>query len=84
MSETAAPMSVLESSRRSGLLSRIREGNAIVCSRRLGNADFLSRAVDGVPADTSAAARNAALAHLIDNLSAYQLADLVRRSRRLR
>jgi predicted transcriptional regulator len=61
-----------------GLLSRHKTGNAIEYRPRLSEAEYLSRSIAQTLSGASTDARQAALATLIGNLGAEEVADLQR------
>lgn len=61
-----------------GLLSRQREGHAMVYRPTLSEAEYLSRAIDQTLAGASSEARQVALAQLIGSIDGKELATLKR------
>lgn len=65
-----------------GLLSRARDGRAIVYQPRLTETEFLSRSIESALAGTSTEVRQAVLAQLVGGLGSDELAALRDLSRR--
>ena len=65
-----------------GLLKRARQGNAIVYSPRLSEAEYVSRSIETTLAGASSEARQAVLAHLVGSLDGSELAELRKLARR--
>ena len=65
-----------------GLLKRTRQGNAIVYSPRLTEAEYVSRSIETTLAGASSEARQAVLAHLVGSLDGNELAELRKLARR--
>lgn len=59
-----------------GLLKRERQGNAIVYSPRLSEAEYVQRSVETTLAGASQEARQAVLARLVGSLDGSELAEL--------
>jgi predicted transcriptional regulator len=59
-----------------GLLKRERQGNAIVYSPRLSEAEYVQRSVETTLAGASSEARQAVLARLVGSLDGSELAEL--------
>jgi len=66
-----------------GLLLRVRRGQAIVYSPGISEAEYLSRSIAETLASASSGARQAALARLISELDADEIAALRRRIREI-
>ena len=67
-----------------GLLTRARQGNAIVYKPRISEAEYLSQSIDQALAGASTEARQAVLARLVGGLDSGELARLRRRARQVR
>jgi predicted transcriptional regulator len=65
-----------------GLLKRRREGNAIVYSPRLSEAEYLSRSIQTTLAGASSEARQTVLAQLVGGLRGEELSELRRLAKR--
>ena len=65
-----------------GLLERNRQGNAIVYSPRLTEADYVRRSIETTLAGASSEARQAVLAQLVGSLDGTELAELRELARR--
>jgi predicted transcriptional regulator len=65
-----------------GLLKRTRQGNAIVYSPRLTEAEYVRRSIESTLAGASSEARQAALAQLVGSLDGAQIAELRKLARR--
>lgn len=65
-----------------GLLERRRQGNAIVYSPRLSEAEYVRRSVESTLAGASSEARQAVLAQLVGSLDGNELAELRKLARR--
>jgi predicted transcriptional regulator len=65
-----------------GLLKRRREGNAIVYSPRLSEAEYLSRSIQTTLAGASSEARQTVLAQLVGGLKGEELSELRRLAKR--
>jgi predicted transcriptional regulator len=66
-----------------GLLKRARQGNAIVYSPRLTEAEYVRRSVESTLAGASNEARQAVLAQLVGSLGGNELAELRKLARRI-
>jgi len=66
-----------------GLLDRTREGNAVVYTPRMTEAEYLSRSIENTLAGATADARQSALARLVGGLDSDELAALRRLSRQV-
>ena len=64
------------------LLKRTRQGNAIVYSPRLTEAEYVSRSIESTLAGASSEARQAVLAELVGSLDGNELAELRKLARR--
>ena len=65
-----------------GLLKRERQGNTIVYSPRLSEAEYVGRAVESTLAGASSEARQAVLAELVASLDGSEIAELRKLARR--
>jgi len=65
-----------------GLLKRERQGNAIVYSPRLTEAEYVRRSVESTLAGASSEARQTVLAQLVGSLDGNELAELRKLARR--
>jgi predicted transcriptional regulator len=61
-----------------GLLTRTKDGNAMVYRPRISEADYVARSIERTLASASVDARQAALARLIGDLQPAELSDLQR------
>jgi predicted transcriptional regulator len=66
-----------------GLLSRDRQGQAIVYRPRISESDYLSRSIEHTLAGASTEARQAALAQLVGTLQGDELLELQRLAREI-
>ncbi|MHB1568377.1 MAG: BlaI/MecI/CopY family transcriptional regulator [Solirubrobacteraceae bacterium] len=67
-----------------GLLTRARQGNAIVYKPRISEAEYLSQSIDQAFAGASTEARQAVLARLVGGLDGGELARLRRLAKQVR